>query len=185
MTIQKRTAGYSLLECLAYVAVLSVVINLAAGTFASSLRLSRLGTEAAARVDACEDIRRDFTDAVRGATGVAPSAGPYTTGADCIVLALPARDGANRYAILGQLMDDGQFYCVRAVEREGGLGVEHRTAYHRAFDAIRFACDSPDTAQTRSVTLELEPELPKRGDAPRPVYRFIAALRARNAEVRP
>jgi len=99
-------AGTTLLECLGYIAMLGILINLAAGLFVTCMRLNGYGTDALDRIAAREELREGFVDTVREATRVINGIGPYRTSPDCVVLALPRLAGApleGRYAVLGPI----------------------------------------------------------------------------------
>ncbi len=187
-----HAAGMSLLEILAYIAILTVIVNLAAGVFVSSTRLSALSTVALANLDTLEDIRRDFTDTVRASSGVCEQIGSYHSGDGQLVLRLPARHGqkeVHRYAVFGRLDDKPRLYhLVLADKGENGLALERAATYRRDFSTVRFSYGTArDLTQARLVSLTLEPARGRRyGDIkrdveiirrPPTVYRYSAAIR--------
>lgn len=173
--------GMSLLECLAYIAIVTMVMNVAAKSFVSSMRLSALGKQVVNNLDLSETIRRDFTETVRTASGVCPQIGDYHTGEQQLILRLPPRpdDGAQRYAVLGRLTDEPRLYnIILSDDGSGKPEIATTRVYRRDFAAIRFAYDKADVAAARLITLRVGPlRRSGRGNRPAVVHTFSAALR--------
>ena len=150
----RRNEGYSLLEMIAYVALLAVVINLAAGAFLNQHRLSIAGVEALDRVREMDRLSGDVRGLIRQAEAVLPEGAGWTTSEESLVLALPPQgEGGDRVAVLGLLGPEGQFGWVifedGAVVRAGG--------YRLGFEQVRMSLDADTLSEVRRVTLELTP----------------------------
>lgn len=107
--MRRHSSGYTLIELLAYLAVFSVVVNLAATLFVSAGRLRMMGNEALERMQALDEIGKQFTETVQESAGAAPEADGYTTSAGTLVLRLPH----NRFAALGRLRGDDRFVTTK------------------------------------------------------------------------
>lgn len=174
------SAGMTLVEMLAYVATLTVIINLAAGTFASGLRLDAAANAVVADLNTQDAIRADFLDTVRLAVRVCPQAGAFRSGDEQVVFELPRRPDVaeqHRYAVFGRFDDGRPYRLVLSDEGRTAPVIVQTTAYPRAFASVRFRYDVPEASQARLVTVELESARNKRGNRPPAVYVYTASLR--------
>ncbi len=169
-------AGTTLLECLAYIAVFCVVVNLCVSAFVSTARLSAFQTTALDRMREVEDVREAFTRAVRSACAVAPGVGAYTSGANQLVLEMPSSDAAvKRYTVFGMFGAKSRLARLDIVSKDGELDASAYVTYALPVKALRFECDS---GHARSVQCELDvPNAAKKKTKPPVTYRFLAAFR--------
>jgi hypothetical protein len=119
--------GMSLLEMLGYVAVLAVLFNVAAGAFLACSRLSAKGTTALDRSEAVEEIRAEFTEAVRGGSRIVPGVCSFRTGPEQVVLEMPSNHeepNVKRYTVLGFLGKEARVSRMRISERYGNAPAE-------------------------------------------------------------
>ena len=170
----RRNRGYLLLEVLVYVGIVGVGINLCAGLFISGARLSAVNTLALDRMNALNEIHREFGQAVRGAVAVVPECGPYKTGPGQVVLAYPPLDGQRRYVVLGTVQDAEHLSKQDLVERDGVLEMHRQSTYGLALEDISFSYDTP--ARLVRLDVVIQPEAGERRRAP-VVHHFVAAPR--------
>lgn len=135
-----KKKGMTLLEMLAYIAVLSVVFGLGTKTVISAMRLSAWGQGIIAAQADLDALRRDFADAVHLSAGVAVDAGPCQATAARLVLQMPPDEaGQPCYAVFG-LLEDGRFYRQMLVQLDAGQfesgGIR---TYAARFSQARFA----------------------------------------------
>jgi len=174
-------SGMTLIEALAYVAILAVVINGAMSMFLGASRLSFLGTAAADRLSEVERVREAFTGAVHEAQGIAPGAGAFRTGPDCLVLDMPVdpADGAPRYVVLGCLTSKTGLMRVEVTARDGQYVTESAMRFALPVAALHFAYDGAAPL----VTLDLDAVNASKDPSRPPVtYRFAAAPRSRSGK---
>lgn len=165
----RRRGGYTLLEMLAYVAILGVVLNISAQVLLTCVRLSNFGVQMADGIEQAQGVEDAFREAVREGLAVVPGAGAYATGADTVVLEAPGVEG-RRFVVIGRLGQVEQVVVLRIVERNGTLEPEGMKAYPLKDAEVKFAYDAADPALARLVTMTVTPK----GRDERPVY---AALR--------
>ena len=150
----RRNEGYTLLEMIAYIGLMAVVINLAAGAFLNQHRLNIAGVEALDRVREMDRLSGDVRGLIRQAEAVLPEGAGWTTSEEALVLALPPQgEDGDRIAVLGLLGPEDRFGWVifegETVIRAGG--------YRLDFEEARFTFDAGDPVSARRVTLELTP----------------------------
>lgn len=177
-------AGISLLEVLACAAILAVVINLAAGAFITSTRLSVLGTSALDRMQAVDEIRNGFTSTVRESCAVVPTLSEYSSGSEQIILEMaqrPAQKAGKRYAILGQFGSESRLSRLVVLEKDGDYTIASFMTYPLDLGSIRFSCDTGDMQGARLVSLEFDVKNERRVRRPRPAHKFTAAIRGVSA----
>lgn len=179
----KATGGYALLEMLMCGVVFAVILNVSISLFVSTTRLSRAGIWAVDCIDGVEEIRRAFADAVHGAQGVSPGMARYATGADQLVLALPAKeDGGARYLVLGQLGgEEGRLSKLIVVEQDGEFKAEYMYTFRQELRSLHFVYDAERPEDVRLVRLEIEVD---NGGAKNTIpgnNTFAAALRCRES----
>ena len=177
----------TLLEVLAYVAALSVLINLGAGLFVTCLRLNTYGNAAFDRLREIADVQEGFVGVVREARAVSPAVGTYRSGQDRLVLTLPppaGQQGVKRYAVVGPIRNGAQLTRLIVREENGRFEVEHCVTYADQFEAIRFRYDTEIPEAARLVTLEVEEKVDGTSRC-RPVpHAFSAAMRNRATAVK-
>ena len=184
---RRKTAGYSLIEMLAYVGVLAVIINLGAGALVSVVRVNHVGMLALERIEGLEEIRREFRQSVRASTGVAADAGPFRSGVDQLVLEMPAdeREPATRRFTVFLFSPDkpngeeGVFLRKLVVVQDpSGDHAEALVCYPLRLDSVRFTydADSPDRARLVTLTVTAGAHNP-----PRPIAAAVRGEEGRNA----
>jgi len=183
MTMMRRAGyeGMTLLEVLGYIAVIAVVINLATSVFISSSRLAAMGTGALDRVNAVEEIRDEFTAAVRCSSGISAGIGEHRSGSDRAVLTMPQladEDDVRRYVVFGPLISDSRLSKLVVVERDGSLSTESFATYRQDLDSIRFSYETEDLREAKLVVMDIETKRTVDRGKKRAPYRFIAAMRA-------
>jgi len=173
--------GMTLIEVLGYVAVIAVVINLATSVFIRSSRLAAMGTGALDTVNAVEEIRDEFTAAVRRSSGISARIGEHRSGSDRLVLTMPqlaGEEGVRRYVVFGRLSSDPRLSKLVVVERDGSLSAERFVTYRQDLDSIRFRYDMEDLREAKLVVMEIKTKRTvDRGKRQAP-YGFTAAMRA-------
>ena len=177
---RERTAGTTLIEMIAYIAVLGVMISLCLSIFVTTSRLSLIGTGTLERMTGVEEIRKGFSETVREAVGVRAEAASYRTGPEVLVLELPCDHGA-RYAVFSRPGPDQRLSKLVFTEREGEFSPEHFVTYQQNLRTLQFAYDAANMAQTRRVSLRLEIDKGVEPKIPSPGHTFYAAIRAVDA----
>jgi type II secretory pathway pseudopilin PulG len=187
-TRRRRASGITLVEMLAYIAILGLLVNLGAKTFLSHTRLSAIGVAGLANFDALQDIRRDFTDTVQASLGVCPGIGVYRSNKEQLVLRMPTEPGeavAARYAVFGRMENPPYLYrLIMTQDASGALQTEHMGRYRRDLATVWFAyggseeaLGAHDVTQADLVALNVEPARQTRGNKPATIHRFTAAIR--------
>lgn len=144
---KRHNAGYTLLEMLMYVAVMTVLVSLCGKLFASGLRLSALSTQTLDRIMDVANLESDFTGAVRGAQGVVPEMGSYRSGPEQLVLRVPAKEGRSRYIVFGKLRDARHLSRMDVLEQNGVFTTSRFVTYRVPVDAITFDTSTPGLIQ--------------------------------------
>jgi hypothetical protein len=179
--MDRYTGGMSLLECLAYVAILAVVINLSMSAFVSASRLSSTATAGLNRLAVTDDLREGISRALREARGVAAGVGSYRTGQDTLVVELPLlpdKPIAHRYAVLGRIISKNRLTHMEVAEIDGSYTITWCSTYVLPVSAIRFGYDNADPLRARLISIEMDVDNVHKGKPP-VSYRFSAALRSR------
>ena len=182
-TVVHNTAGMSLLECLAYVAIFAVVINLSMSAFVSASRLSSTATAGLNRLAVTDDLREGISRALREARGVAAGVGSYRTGQDTLVVELPLlpdKPIAHRYAVLGRIISKNRLTHMEVAEIDGSYTITWCSTYALPVSAIRFGYDNADPLRARLISIEMDVDNVHKGKPP-VSHRFSAALRSRAA----
>ena len=176
----RRECGMTLLEMLAYVAVLGILLNIAAGALMMCSRLSVKGTTAVDRANAIEEVRTEFTETVRAASAVRAGVCDYRTGPDQVVLEMPPgpdEPQARHYTVLGFLGTESRMSRLRIKEQDGNFSAEGLDTYRLPIESLKLSYDASEPANAHLVTIEVDvkDDRPIRGE---PVlHRFSAAPR--------
>ncbi len=169
----RRTAGYTIIEMLVYVAVLAIAINLCGKLFLSGSRLSALNTQALDRMLAVSEVEKEFDRAVREASTVVPEAGEYRGNEQTVVLQAEPEEGCPHYVVFGAMRDKEHVSRMDLVRRNGNLECTRFTTFRQPFASITFT-----TAQAPLISLDV---IIKKDQGERnlrkTVHRFDAALR--------
>lgn len=176
-------SGTTLVEMLAYIAVLAVVINLAGSIFISVNRMNAVGTMALDRVGMRDEVRKDLGAAIRQAVRVVPGVGAYHTGADTLVMEIPpeaASPEVNRYLVLGFVTSKDRISRMIVEKRDGAYVAASCTTYALPVAAVRFSYDAEDPLNARLVRVDADIPNTHKGKEPVPLG-FSAALRCRMA----
>lgn len=176
----KANSGMSLIECLAYVALFTIIINVSMSTFISATQLSTMGSRGLDRLNMADELRDSVVRLIREAGNVADGAGMYRTGPDTLVLAMPALSGTHRYTVLGLVGPKNRFSRIEVSETDGAYEVTHFSHYALPVAAVRFGFDDADPLKARLVSVDASLVNTHRGKPPIP-YRFCASLRSRTA----
>lgn len=154
---RNATAGFTLLDTLGYIVVLTFVINLSVSLFLGTLRLSRVGTAALEQADQIAALGEGFARAVRKCQNVVPRIGNYETGEDLLVMAAPAsEDGTRRYVVFGNLRNDSRLSVLELVQGDGILNAEFLSTYPAEVAGLRFRFDTDGMAGAKLVRMEVE-----------------------------
>ncbi len=180
MARAKHKAGFSLVEVLCYIMVLSVGINLCGTMFVKSTRMNAAASQTFDRMNGLVEINEAYLETVRAAQGVAEAVGEYESGPHSVVLAWPPdAEGRARYAVLGALRDPRHLSRLVLVEHGGTWKAEKYTTYRLALDAINFGYDTAEPRRARLLRLETALGLdPGEREARRTRHTFVAAPRA-------
>ena len=176
---RRRQEGVTLLECLMYVACLSLVANALFPIFMDATRLSAYGNAAADRLRITGEFREVFTQTVHEATRVVDGAGIYQTGSDQIVLGLTSDDtGAKRYAVIGAVPDAPKLQCLHLREENGALVVERCRVFALHTVSVNVAhTQTPGNFSQITFDIRLLNAAGKKDKPPVP-YRFESVMRA-------
>ena len=166
--------GITMPEILMYVALSVVVLNLCTVTFIQTSRLSAAATQRAMHQQTLAQFSRDLTSAVHSASRVLDRAGDTVTNERQVVLDTP--DGIVVIGLAGSspaiwgLAQEGDTWRLTRVKR-----------YAVGSHEIRIALDSPNTSESRRVTVHLTG--PPRKDAEDTANNrvIVAALRVSGA----
>lgn len=172
--------GTTLFECLVYVALITVLINLLISTHVSATRLSLSSTAALDRLASVTEAGEAFSESIRQARGVVESVGAYHTGPSQAVLSLPPdpADGAPRYVVLGHSPEANRLWRMAVVQRDGAFETESYSKCALPVTGLRIDYGGAPTS-ARLLTIDIEtPNAANRKDREAVVYRFMAALRA-------
>lgn len=175
---RRRSEGMTLLECLMYVACLSIAANVLIPAFTDATRLSAYGNAAAERLGVVSDFRANLTRTVHEATRVIESAGIYFTGNDQLVLELPPDDsGMKQYAVVGKVPEAPKLQCLRLHEENGVLVPDQCLVYPLQTTELQFTHVRTLEGVTL-VTLNLRVmNIAGKKDKPPVLYRFDSATR--------
>jgi hypothetical protein len=150
--------GATIVEVVAYLAVLAVIMNFCAMIFVHTLRMASVGEKALDTIRAVQTIRADFTSSVREASHIAPAAGEYVTGESRIVLAMPRTEespGAERFVVFSSL-GEGKLVKATIAEEDGEIHLIGIVTYPATFERIHFVLGGMELARAKTATLELQ-----------------------------
>ena len=166
--------GYAMVEVIAYVALVTLAINLGASAFLNQHRLNVAGMEALDRIREMERLSNDVRGLIRRAETVLPEGAGWSASEDVLVLALPPEgDGEDRIAIVGVLGPEDWFGWLIV---EDGAAVR-AASYRLDFEQVRVSLDADEWAEVRRVTFEFTPAYAF-GEKREPIPRYVtAALR--------
>jgi len=174
------SAGMTLLELLGCAAVLAVVINLAAGVFVTSSRLSVLGTTSLDKMGVVEEIHDEFVAAVRQSHSAQSSLGDYRTGTGLVILEQSQHsreNGPKRYVIFGRIGSQSRLSKLVLSEKEGELAAERFVTFPLDLEYMRFTYDRSVPREARLVSLELSVKDRGKRRGARVAHTFTAAMR--------
>ncbi|MBX3176601.1 MAG: type II secretion system protein [Candidatus Hydrogenedentes bacterium] len=156
---RRPNGGFTLLEMLVYVAIFGLTINILASLLMTGARLSATAALSLDRLAGVRDVQEAFTTYTRRASGVAVSAGSYTTGEDTLVLAMPPSWGYD-YAVLGKLGEDGGDHFGVLRLRNGDSGLESDFLQFRAqpLAHLRFEVDESGARPVVHMEIQVKPE---------------------------
>jgi len=177
----------TLLEVLGCIAILAVVINLAAGVFITSTRLSVLGTSVLDKMWAVEDIRSEFVGAVRASSAVCVGVGKYRSGTDQIVLEMAPlgnQKGVKRYVVFGPIGSDSRLDKLVILETDGKHTAEKFVTYPVELESIQFRYDSDVPHKAHLVSLEIAACNNGSKQSTPMLHRFTGAMRGVSADGR-
>ncbi len=109
---RKDTAGFTLLELLAYMFVLAIILNVTAKTAISGRRIHALGDLAMARMDSLRDVESDFRKAAAQSNRVYPLGDEFPFGANAFALAGRGDDESLRLHVWRLTEDESLIYEV-------------------------------------------------------------------------
>jgi len=172
-------AGTTLVEMLAYVAILAVVINLALSLFLSASRLSMLGTSGLDKMVVLETMREDFTETVREAVAVTERVAAYRADEDTLVLELPSEPGeGRRFAVFGMMGAEPRLSRLVLIEKDGAFAAERLDTYRLDLEQAGFTLDAADPAQARRASLHVVLKTDRERKTPSTGNTFWAAMRS-------
>lgn len=166
MNVHRSSAGFSLLELLAYLAVFAVVVNLAGSLFVSASRLRMMGNEAIQRMQALDEIARRFTEAVQSASGVADEAPGYASDEQTLILELPR----GRFTVMGRLRGDDRLGIITFAQ-DTPAQPEFLVTFSHPVSDLKFARD-----QNGAVTMRIR--LKHEASKPSTEHVFVACPRS-------
>jgi hypothetical protein len=134
----KTSPGFSLLETLVYVVLVAVGVNLCAVLLRSSSQLTALNVLAMDRLNVVVDLEEVVTESIQEAVGVAEAAGEYRSSENCLVLQLPPRNGADRFAVLGDLRGTKQLSRFVLARKDQEWTLEAARTWRVKLASIRF-----------------------------------------------
>jgi len=173
--------GTSLLEMLAYVAILGLLINAILGVMAAAGRLNAIGIATLDRMKNAGDIRETFLRDVKTAASVAETAASYKTTENQLVLELPAVEASRRYVVYGLLKSQ------RRLDRLEFELSENQAAVVKSFQTFPLDLEGfrVETAPQGPVSIELDADVvgnrpvpPGAKRKPPVTYTFTAATRS-------
>ncbi|MBI4559176.1 MAG: hypothetical protein HY706_16450 [Candidatus Hydrogenedentes bacterium] len=173
-------SGMSLLEVLAYVALLSILINLAAGIFVSTLRISKTGTRRLDTLQVMRTLGQDFADAAHRAYAVTPQLGQYTTNDQSVILALGPDDAPSntkKFVVFGPIAAPNRMSRVMVREEAGQISLESCTTYAMELDTIEFSFVPPDSSEARTASMEITPKAQNAKLGSATPLKFVGTLR--------
>ncbi len=148
--------GITLVEILAYAAVMLVVINLGATLFVSVLRMHDAGTTALEQAQVLRHFNAEFRRVVSESVALRPAAGAFETSEGVAVLELPPdpANGEARYAVFERIEHDDGFGLRRLVLQQTPEGLEaaYMKTYQIPFKALAFEFGD-ENAPARAVTV--------------------------------
>ena len=158
----READGFTLLESIAYTALIAVVVQIALGSFVSAVRLNQVAMGALDRARETSAFTTAYRELVRQSLGVLPTLGLYATAEQTLVLALPPRQtgGTARYAVVNVIPPEGdgadpettRLRVLKLAESHGELVAESVQAFRVAAPAVSFRMDE-EASRAALVTL--------------------------------
>lgn len=158
-----RARGFSLLECMAYVVLLTVLVNAALTSFVSAVRLNQAALAAVDRTHDADAFALAYRNLVRAASGALPAVADYVADDQTLLLSLPpTEEGGARFAVVNVLPPDAKgaesgktsLRVLKLAEADGALAAASVQTYHLPAAAVRFRLDAPPE-QARLATIDL------------------------------
>lgn len=177
--MKRSQAGATLIECLVYVSVLTVLGNIIVSTYVDVSRLSVYGTAAIDRMHALDQFREAFNRTVHESSGRVESVGPYKSDDGHLVLALaPGEDGTKRFAVLGSDPTKPGLQILTLRAEDGAAVPERCMLFDLPVTGVKAAYVPGDKSGAARVVVEAS-ILGAKGDRKKPptVYGFESALR--------
>jgi hypothetical protein len=158
---------------LMYASILAVVLNIAAQTFLSCMRLSSYGTAIADRMGQVAEVENVFRQSVNEGETLVANAGAFSAGPSVIVVEKPsAEPGVRRFTALGALRSANQFSKAELRSDAAGTQVEALTTYPLKLTALRFTHEAP----SRLVEVDLTASSPRKRSNGADEFAFKSSL---------
>lgn len=176
-----RKRGFTLLELLGACSIMVVLANILTVQFVTTFRLHRLSQLALDRCEQVEEAGERFRRATREANGVVEAVGPFRTGTNLVVLALPTptdEPSDRRFAVLGAVFEPDRFSVLIVRESSGSFEVETAYTTHLPFEEIEFAIEAEKNYASTLLTLNLSIDTEGTKSTLPVKNSFMAALRS-------
>lgn len=174
---RRAQAGMTLLEMLAYTAILLVVLNLSAQILVTCMRLSSLGNRTSERTEMLQQVEEGFVRSVQSSARVVDAFGDYRSSPQALVLEAPVEQTEERcFRVLGPLDADGRLTERVFVQRNGNFELESQMTYPLHLAAVRFDYGGAP-AEARRITLEVLVKPLRRDAKTGEVVQVVAAPR--------
>ncbi len=160
--------GYTLLELLAYVAILAVFLNITAGLYLSTNRLMARSDLAIDRARGVAEIETAFRDAVASASAVADAVGPLHASESLLVLRRAST--TEEWIVLGAVTGPDRFSVATYKLVNGAPELASLKTYSQPLLRSQFTVDSA------IVTLTIGIESRGTTNTVSPENTFLAAL---------
>lgn len=176
-----RSRGFTLVELLGASSIIIVLANILTMQLVTTARLHRLSQLALDRCEQVEEAGERFRRAAREANGVADQVGPFSTGTNQVVLALPNsadEPSVRRYTVLGAVFEPDRFSVLTV--RQSGETFEVETAYttHLPFEKIEFVVNPNANLARALITLNLSVDTEGTRSTLPVENSFVASLRS-------
>ncbi len=163
--------GYTLLELLAYVAILAVFLNITAGLYLSTNRLMARSDLAIDRASGIAEIETAFREAVASANAVADAAGPLRPGESLLVLRRAS--AAEEWIALGAVTSPERFSVATYAVVNGTPEMISLKTFSQPVLRSQFTVDASSPLVRLSVGIESKGTT----NTVSPENTFVAALR--------
>jgi len=166
--------GFTILELLIVIALLAPLGMLSGRLYVSTSRLHEAQMQSLDRLLMVQEIEREFREAVRGATGVLDSIGPFVRGESVLILDGPTELGAGARTVFHLIGDARHLVKTTFVPVATGGWEQRDETYALAVKGLSFAFQPGE----RHVTLHFRARLDA-GERRRwtPGTTVVAALR--------